>query len=120
MEKKITKKENFGALLELVQSVECNRKEDLITFINHEMDQLAKKTAGGKLTKSQEENLLIKEEIIKVLCETDKEEMSIKELTETENLNYSNQKLSALLTQLVNAGEIERVKTKEDVKFKLK
>lgn len=120
MKKKITKKENFSALLEVVKAIECDRKDELITFINHEIDLLTRKASSGKLTKTQKENLQIKKEIIKVLCESDKGEISIKELSETENLNFSNQKLSSLLTQLVNAEEIERIKTKEGVKFKLK
>ena len=108
--KKMTKKQYFGVLLELVKG-----NEDLESFINHEIELLEKKSTSGTKTKNQVENESIKEEIVNALVELGKA------VTVTELMNkvaYSNQKLSALLKQLVEENKVERVEEKRKVFFK--
>lgn len=108
--KKMTKKQYFGVLLELVQG-----NEDLENFINHEIGLLEKKSASGTKTKNQVENESIKEEILNALNEFDRA-VSVTELMN--KVAYSNQKLSALLKQLVEENKVERVEEKRKVFFK--
>ena len=60
--KKMTKREYFNALLSL-DEVKAN--SELVDFINHELELLAKKNASEKkLTPTQKENLTIQEAIL--------------------------------------------------------
>ena len=125
MEKKMTKREKFATLLTIVE----DRKEetfgectgaDLVEFIEHEMELLARKRSGkSSPTKTQKENEVIKETILSVMTVEDKalriEE--IKALDETLSV-LTGQKMSALLKQLVDAGKVERVVDKKVTFFK--
>lgn len=108
--KKMTKKQYFGVLLEIVKG-----NEDLESFINHEIELLEKKASSSTKTKNQVENESIKVEILNALNEFGKG------VTVTELMNkvaYSNQKLSALLKQLVEENKVERIEDKRKVFFK--
>lgn len=108
--KKMTKKQYFGVLLEIVKG-----NEDLENFINHEIELLDKKATSGTKTKNQVENESIKEEILNALNEFGRA-VSVTELMN--KVAYSNQKLSALLKQLVEENKVERVEEKRKVFFK--
>lgn len=79
--------------------------QDVINFVNHEIELLDRKHSKTSQTKTQKENELIKENIVKVLTEIDRP-VTITELqNESAEMEvYSNQKLSALLKQLVQDG----------------
>lgn len=108
--KKMTKKQYFGVLLELVQG-----NEDLENFINHEIELLEKKASSGTKTKNQVENESIKVEIVNALVELDRA-VTVSELMT--KVAYSNQKLSALLKQLVEENKVERIEDKRKTYFK--
>ena len=108
--KKMTKKQYFGVLLELVQG-----NEDLENFINHEIELLEKKASSGTKTKNQVENESIKVEIVNALVELDRA-VTVSELMT--KVAYSNQKLSALLKQLVEENKVERIEDKRRTYFK--
>lgn len=115
MEKKMTKKEWFAVLTEVVEQSNMENKTEALAFINHEVELLEKKSAKSGQTKTQKENaeilVKIKEELAKV-----GKAVTITELqaTSAEMAQYSNQKLSALLKKLVESGEV--VKTTEKKK----
>ena len=72
------------------------------------------------LTAEQKKNEGIKEQLIEVLARCE-EPQQIKDLMRMEEFSeYSNQKLSALLKQLVTAEKVERVEDKKVAKFKIK
>lgn len=108
--KKMTKKQYFGVLLEMVKG-----NEDLESFINHEIELLDKKASSGTKTKNQIENESIKVEILNALNEFGKA-VSVTELMT--KVSYSNQRLSALLKQLVEDSKVERIEDKRKVFFK--
>lgn len=97
--KKATKKEMFGKLIELAQE---NERTDLIEFCEHEIELLNKKTSASGQSKTQAENekikVVIAEELTRIARAVTVSELQ-KESTELEN--FSNQKLSALLKQMV-------------------
>ena len=97
--KKLTKKEMFGKLIELAQE---NERTDLIEFCEHEIELLNKKASASGQSKTQAENekikVIIAEELTRIARAVTVSELQ-KESTELEN--FSNQKLSALLKQMV-------------------
>ena len=106
-EKKITKKEMFGKLLEIA---EVSQDELLVNFINHEIELLEKKTS--KSSKSQKENEGIKARLVEELVAIGKavtvtEFMKASEYAQ-EN-EFSNQKITSLFSQLEKAKEIQKV-----------
>lgn len=108
-EKKITKRENFMKIIEVLEE---NGRADLVEVINHEIELLDKKRASGKMTKTQTENVDIKEMILQALADIG-EPISITDLLAkspelAEKTNNSNQKVSALMTQLKNSNQVVR------------
>lgn len=116
MAKKTTKMDNFNALLKL-NEVQAN--PDLVAFVKHEIDLLAKKNSGEKKpTKTQEANEVLKQDILEALTETP---VSVSDLIKTvpSLAELSNQKVSALVRQLVNEGKVVRTEEKRHAKFAL-
>lgn len=118
--KKVTKKDNFKAIMEVLTEVGRN---DLVEVMAHEVELLEKKAGSGKMTKTQEQNEVIKQKIIAKLTELGKA-VTITELinadTEIAELtNGSNQKVSALMTQLKNANLVDRIQDKKVAKFQV-
>ena len=94
---KMTKKEMF----EMIKGV-CANDTRIVDFCEHEIELLNRKSSKSTQTKTQIENENIKGAIVNALTEIAKP-VTITEMQElnTEMANYSNQKLSALLKQLV-------------------
>lgn len=115
MEKKMTKKEYFAVLAEVVANSDMENKEGALAFIAHEVELLEKKSTKSGQTKTQKENAEI---LVKIKAELAKvgKAVTITELQDAsaEMAQYSNQKLSALLKKLVESGEV--VKTIEKKK----
>lgn len=97
--KKATKKEMFRKLIELAQE---NERTDLIEFCEHEIELLNKKASTSGQTKTQAENEKIKVVIAEELTRIARAVTISELIKESESLGqYSNQKLSALLKQMV-------------------
>lgn len=92
--------------------------QDVVNFVNHEIELLDRKHSKTSQTKTQKENELIKESIVKVLTEIDRP-VTITELqNESAEMEvYSNQKLSALLKQLVQNGIVTKTIDKKKSYF---
>ena len=106
---KVTKRERFSQLMEIVKASNVENSAELVAFIEHEVELLAKKNSrSGKPTKTQVENETIKAQIISVLERVGKPMTVTQLLAESEFTGLSNQKVSALLTQLRKSGEVVR------------
>ena len=94
---KMTKREMF----EMIKGA-CANDTRIVDFCEHEIELLNRKSSKSTQTKTQIENENIKGAIVNALTEIAKP-VTITEMQElnTEMANYSNQKLSALLKQLV-------------------
>ena len=118
--KKMTKKETINLLIDvLVGNKEVEDMQIFVDFLTHERELLEKKSSNSGQTKTQKENETIKEKIVETLKElgryatiTDIQEANA-ELSE-----YSNQKISALLKQLVDSQVIEKMIDKKKAYFK--
>ena len=107
---KMTKREMF----EMIKGV-CANDTRIVEFCEHEIELLNRKSSKSTQTKTQIENENIKVAIVNALNEIGRP-VTITELQESnaEMSNYSNQKLSALLKQLVESNQV--VKTVEKKK----
>lgn len=115
MATKKTKKDFYNELLE-IEVIKGN--EDMVNFINHEIELLSRKRVSGTLTKTQIENEKIKEVIVNTLTDLGKF-VTISELqvANEELSNLSNQKISALLKQLVDSKVINKQVDKKKAYF---
>ena len=120
MEKKMTKKDWFAVLANVVEASEMKNKTEALAFIAHEVELLEKKSAKSGATKTQKENVIIMEAIKTALGEVGKA-VTISELQaeNTTMAEYSNQKLSALLRKLVKSGEVVKTTEKKKSYFSL-
>lgn len=110
---KKTKRVFYNELLEVVKG-----NDELVNFINHEIELLDKKANSKAPSKTQIANESTKETIKRVLTENGRP-MTITDLQEknSELASLSNQKISALLTQLVNAKVVVRTIDKKKAYF---
>lgn len=115
MANKVTKREVINAMLneELIQANDSYR-----AYLKNELELLDRKIANKKATKTQEENVSIKAEIKAVLTN---EGATVTEIqTKSAVLSeLSNQRVSALLRQLVEAGEVVKTTDKKKSYFAL-
>ena len=116
MEKtKLTKKEKFGMILAIE---EVAQNEMLVDFINHELELLNKKASKSGATKGQKESAGYKDIIVEILKQNDKMTISEIQAKDETLATFSNQKMSALMTQLVNDKVVDRIKEKKITMFK--
>jgi predicted transcriptional regulator len=115
MTKKITKREMFTMMME-----KYNFTEEERAFIEHEIELLDKKKSGErKPTATQIANETLKEIIMEVLNSTE-EMLTVTDIIKShaDLAELSNQKVSALMTQLKDAGRVEKVVEKRKSYFK--
>ena len=116
---KMTKRDYFNAILTVLATVEDTDVSGLTAFVNHEIELLENKRSTAKPTKTQTENLAVKETIVSVLKEIGKP-VTITEMQKfsAELAEFSCQKLSALLKQLVeNDKTVTKVTEKKKTYF---
>jgi predicted transcriptional regulator len=113
---KLTKAQKYAMLKELAE-VQANSV--LVEFIDHELELLAKKnSAEKKPTAQQTENEGIKSAIYEGM-ETDKKYTITDLIKSIEVLNdLTNQKVSALIGQMVKSGSVIRTEEKRKAYFR--
>ena len=113
--KKITKRDRFNALLNMA---EVKANPDMVAFIEHELELLAKKnSADKKPTAQQTANEAIKSAIVEAM-----EPNRLYTVTELQKsveacAELSNQRVSALLRQLKDEGAVVRTEDKRKAYF---
>lgn len=102
--KKITKVEMFALIANKVAD-----EPEMVEFIQHEIELLNKKATSKKPTKVQVENEGFKAEILAYLTEVGKA-VTIKEMQTavTALADLSNQKMTHLLSALINENKISK------------
>ena len=116
MANKITKREVIKMMMN-EEVVKTN--PTYVAYLENELALLAKKAQNKKATKTQEQNVGIKATILKVLAT-----IGSGTVTDIQNGNeelsaFSNQKVSALVRQLVESGEVVRTTDKKKSIFSL-
>lgn len=112
MTNKKTKKDLFLEVREVVAG-----NEELVAFVDHELELLNKKTST-KSTKVNEEQVALMEKIVNALNEIGRS-VTISELQKenAEMAEYSNQKLSAMLKKLVDNKQVTKMVDKKKSYF---
>lgn len=112
MANKKTKKDLFLEVREVVAG-----NEELVAFVDHELELLNKK-ASTKSTKVNEEQVALMEKIVNALNEIGRS-VTISELQKenAEMAEYSNQKLSAMLKKLVDNKQVTKMVDKKKSYF---
>ena len=116
MANKITKKEIIGMMMN-EEVVKAN--PTYVAYLENELALLNKKAQNKKATKTQEQNVSIKATILEVLAI-----IGSGTVTDIQNGNeelsaLSNQKVSALVRQLVESGEVVKTTDKKKSIFSL-
>lgn len=113
----MTKRENFAELRKLAVA---SKNEELVAFIDHEVELLNKKNSykSTKPTKTQRENEDLKVVLVGAMTA---EPMTISDIQDADATlgELSNQKISALLTQLIEAGKVVKTVEKRKAYFAL-
>lgn len=138
MEKnKITRREMFVRISDFIASVESEeegfqqRQDEMIDFINHQIEMLdnRKKTGADgekKLSKEQEQNLVFSEHIWEQMeaersystSDLMKELPVVGEFLKTTGKEMSTQKMSSLMKPLVDDGRVIKTTDKRKVSYK--
>lgn len=116
MANKITKREVIGMMMN-EEVVKAN--PTYVAYLENELVLLDKKAQNKKATKTQEQNVGIKATILEVLAT-----IGSGTVTDIQNGNeklsaLSNQKVSALVRQLVESGEVVKATDKKKSIFSL-
>lgn len=115
MEKKVTKREVINAML-AEDVVKAN--EVYVNYLTNELTLLDKKKNSKKETANQKANAELKVTIVDTLKAIDKP-VSVSDLLKSSDTlgEFSNQKVSALLRQLVKSGEVVKTLDKKKALF---
>ena len=118
MEKKMTKKEMFGRLIDIVEGANVEDTDVVVDFLNHEIELVSKKRNG--MTKTQKENEELVEVIYNAIAEIG-HPVTVTELYENVKSDKitSAQKVSALVKKLVDAERVVRTEDKKKAFFSI-
>ena len=116
MANKVTKKEVINAML---ANEVISANSTWVAYLENELALIEKKAANKKSTKTQEENKGIKSVILDTLAS-----IGSGTITDIQNANsdlakLSNQKVSALVRQLMETGEVVKTTDKKKSIFSL-
>lgn len=112
----MTKKEMFANIANLLAD-----NAEVVEFCNHEVELLEnRKSSKRGMTATQKANVEVKATIMDVLAEAE-EAMTVTEILGDERMaGFTNQKVSALLRQLIAEGVVEKAIEGKKAKFSAK
>ena len=116
MANKITKREVIGMMMN-EEVVKAN--PTYVAYLENELALLNKKASNKKATKTQEENVGIKATILEVLATIGRGTVTDIQNGNAELSALSNQKVSALVRQLVESGKVVKTVEKKKSIFSL-
>jgi len=116
MANKMTQRDYFNEIIALAQA---NGRDDIVTFAEGRIEALNKKSENKKPTKNQAENEVLKDRIKAVL--EGAEPMTVTDILKADAAfeGISNQRVSALLKQMKDAGEVVKSSDKKRSLFAL-
>ena len=116
--KKMTKRDYFSKLIEIVEGANVDNSAEIVNFLNNEIKLLNKKS--NVKTETQKENEVLMKVVFNTLVEVGKP-MTVSELmSANEEVGaMSNQKVSALLKKLKEDERVVRVEDKKKAYFSI-
>lgn len=114
----MTKKEMFAAIATVVENSNHAQRQDLMNFVQHEIELLDRRSASKTLTPKQKENENFKTEIFNFL-ESAERPMTVGEIMEScAALNgLKSQRVTAIISQMVKAQHLVRAEVKGKAYF---
>lgn len=114
---KMTQRDYYNEIIALAKA---NERDDLVEFAEGRIAILDKKKGSSKMTKTQEENVAIKAILAEVVG-TFAEGATVSEILKSDDrlADFSNQKVSALLRQLVDEGKVVKTTDKKKSIFSI-
>ena len=110
---KTTQKDFFNAIITVLNGGETEiPTTDLVSFVESRIEQLNRKQSkvGGKVAEKRAENEVLKAKLVEILSA---EPLCIADIKKFDEFSgFETSKISALLTQLRNAGMVERTVVK--------
>ena len=122
MEKKATKREIFNAIKARLNGEETSfTPDEMIAAMDHELELLDKKSANKKMTKTQEENVTLREVVFDTL-KASKVPMTVSEVIKANaTLNgLSTQRVSPMLKSLEKDGRVAKTADKKRTVYSVK
>lgn len=117
MEKKMTQKMQFMNIIDFANEY---GREDIVKFCEERIEVLDRRSASKTMTKTQKENEVTMETIVEVLTSLAKPSTISEIQAADETLaGLSNQKMSALLKQLVDTDKVVKVVEKRKAYFSI-
>lgn len=121
-ETKMTKKDWFALIYDIVEKSNTKEKQGMLDFILHEVDLLErKKNSGAKLTKKQEENKEI-ESLLEIAMASIGKPSTVTEILRSDDSllkDITPQKASALLNSMVKRDLVIKTTEKKKSYFSL-
>lgn len=114
MANKLTQKDYYGMIIKEMNKI---GRPDLVEFCEDRIKKLSRKSGSKKPTKTQIENEGIKDTIVEVLGEVAPATATM--IATDPRVNVSNQKVSALLKQLIEVGTVVKTVDKGKSLFSL-
>ena len=117
-EKKMTKKEYFGVLIEIVEGADVDNADELVKFLQDQIALVSKKRSTQ--TKTQKDNEVLVEVIYEAI-ESAGHPVTVTEIYEMVKREEikSSQKVCALVKKLKDAGRVVRVDDKKKAYFSI-
>jgi len=122
MEKKITKREMFEQIKAVVLTTEVENVEQLVAFIDHEVELLNKKSASKSKAEIEKANANAElTQIVKEVLANSSVAMTVSEVMKANEIfsELSNQKVSYLMRTLVESKEVVKTVEKGKSYFQL-
>lgn len=123
MEKKMTQKMQFMNIIDFANEY---GREDIVKFCEERIEVLDRRSANKTMTKTQKENEVLMETIVEVLTSLAKPSTISEIQAADERLQFdaegkpiTNQKMSALLKQLVDTDKVVKVIEKRKAYFSI-
>ena len=111
----MTKREMF----ETIATINADNAE-IVEFCNHEIELLSRKTSAKRgLTAVQKANIEVKAVITNVLAEAGSPLTVTEVISDSRMSGYTNQKVSALLRQMVEGGTVAKTIEGKKARFAL-
>lgn len=111
------KAEMFKAVIEVVKASDSPNKAEFIERLEHEIELVTKPRSGGKSEEKAKADKALSDKIIAVLANSDKG-LTVSEIQAVDpalsvNAGINTSKVTALVTKLVIAGTLTKVKDKK-------
>ena len=117
---KMTKREKFAMIMATVEKLDVANKDIMLECLTHEIELLEKKSSKNGQSKTQKANMVLKDEMFIALQEIGSP-VTVSEFMNLTKFNasngFSNQKVSAMLNQLVGSHRVVKTIDKKKSYF---